>query len=58
MLPKMNWYSKIFGKTKYMSFLVKDNKLLKKYNQILDKTSYNINKEIDCKLVIMKNIKN
>ena len=31
---KMRVYRKDFNKTKYMSFLIKDDKLLEKYNKI------------------------
>ena len=37
MLPKMGGYTKFFNETKYMSFLIKDDQLLEKYNKILDK---------------------
>ena len=33
-LPKMSAYRKGFDKTKCMSFLIKDEKLLEKYNEI------------------------
>ena len=33
-LPKMTVYRKDFDETKYISFLVKDNELLEKYNEI------------------------
>ena len=36
-LPKMNAYRKDFDETKYMSFLIKDDELLKKYNKIWKK---------------------
>ena len=31
-LPKMRGYTKIFNETKYISFLIKDDKFLEKYN--------------------------
>ena len=34
MPPKMNVYRRAFEETKYMSFLIKDNELLEKYNEI------------------------
>ena len=37
MLPKMRGYGNRFDETKYISFLIKDDRLLKKYNKILDK---------------------
>ena len=33
MLAKMNGYWRDFDETKYMSFLIKDNELLEKYNE-------------------------
>ena len=33
-LPKMTVYRKDFDETKYISFLIKDNELLEKYNEI------------------------
>ena len=36
-LPKMSAYRTDFEETKYMSFLIKDNKLLEKYNEIWNK---------------------
>ena len=41
----MSAYNRDFDKTKCISFLIKDEKLLEKYNQILEKVS-NINKKI------------
>ena len=46
-LPKMSAYRRNFDKTKCMIFLIKDNKLLEKYNEIQEKVR-NINyKEFD-----------
>ena len=40
MLPKMIGYVKHFGETKYMSFLIEDEELLKEYkNKVRDKIS-------------------
>ena len=47
LLPKMNGYKKRFDKTNYMSFLIKDNELLEKYNKIWDKISNNTKKRFD-----------
>ena len=33
-VPKMSAYRRNFCETKYMSFLMTDNKLLEKYNEI------------------------
>ena len=33
-----------FDETKYMSFLIKDDELLKKYNDIWEKVEYSIKK--------------
>ena len=33
-LPKMSAYRRDFDETKYISFLIKDDKLLEKYNEI------------------------
>ena len=38
-LPKMNAYRKDFDKTKCMSFLIKDENLLEKYNEIWKKST-------------------
>ena len=35
----MNAYRRDFDKTKYMSFLIEDNELLEKYNEVCDKVS-------------------
>ena len=36
-LPKMTAYRKDLDETKYISFLIKDNELLEKYNEIWEK---------------------
>ena len=46
----MTAYRREFDKTKYMSFLVKDNKLLKKDNKIWDKVCNVIKKGFDSKI--------
>ena len=33
-LPKMSSYRRDFDETKYISFLIKDDELLEKYNEI------------------------
>ena len=45
----MSAYRKNFDKTKCMSFLIKDEKLLKKYNEILKKISNIFKKEFGSK---------
>ena len=48
MLPKTSAHVKSYdGQTKWMYFFIKDNDLLKKYNNIWDKVSANIKKEFD-----------
>ena len=47
LLPKLSAYRRDFDKTKCMSFLIKDEKLLEKYNEIWKKVSNIIRKEID-----------
>ena len=51
MLQKMNAYRKDFDETKYMSFLIKNNELLEKYNEIWDNVSKVIKKGFDNKPV-------
>ena len=43
----MRVYRKAFDETKYMSFLIKDNELLEKYNEIWKKLENIIKKEFD-----------
>ena len=43
----MTGYAKRFDETKYMTFLIKNNELLKKYNKIWDKVSNGIKKGFD-----------
>ena len=47
MLPKMSTYRRDFDVTKYMSVLIKNGKLLGKYNEIWDKFSNYIKNEFD-----------
>ena len=46
-LPKTSAYRRDFDKTKCMSFFIKDEKLLEKYNEIWKKVSNIIKKEFD-----------
>ena len=50
-LPKMSAYRKSFDETKYMSFLIKDDKLLESYNEIWEKLKKIIKKEFHCEPV-------
>ena len=56
MLPKMNAYRRDFDETKYMSFLIKNELLLEKYNEICDNVSNTIKKDLIVNLFTMKNI--
>ena len=54
----MSAYVKIYDdETKWMHFLVKDDELLKKYNDIWNKVSNNIEKKIDSELIYNRKIK-
>ena len=55
-LPKMNACRKDFDKTKCVSFLIKDDKLLEKYNKICEKVSNAIKKEFGNNPVYNKKI--
>ena len=46
-LPEMSAYRKDFDETKYMFFFIKDDELLRKYNDISEKVKNVINKEFD-----------
>ena len=54
-LPKMSAYRKDFDETKYVSFLIKDDKLLEKCYEIWEKVSNAIKKEFDSNPVYNKN---
>ena len=57
MLPKRSTYVKNYdGETKWMNFFIKDNDLLKRYNDIWKKVSYSIKKELDCEPIYNKKI--
>ena len=47
MLPKLSAYRRDFHKTKYISFMIKDDELLERYNKILEKISNSIKTEFD-----------
>ena len=50
----MSAYNRNFDETRYMSFLIKDNELLEKYNEIWEKVKNSIKKEFNSEPV--KNI--
>ena len=55
MLPKPRAYVKRYnGQTKWMHFLIDNDDLLKKYNNIWDKVSADIEKEFDSEPVYNK----
>ena len=54
MLPKMRACRKDYEETKFMSFLIKSNKLLEKHNEIWDKVNNIIKKGSDSGHDIMK----
>ena len=55
MLPKASAYVKSYdGETKWINFFIKDDNLLKRYNDIWNKASNSIKKELDCKPVYNK----
>ena len=47
MLPKTSGYTKRFNETKNMSYLIKDDELLGKFNKIWDKCSNTTKKGFD-----------
>ena len=47
----MSAYSRDFDETKYISFLIKDDELLKKYNKIWEKVKNSLKKEFDTEQV-------
>ena len=46
-LPKIRAYRKDFNETKSISFLIKDDDLLKKYNKIWEKVKNSIKQKFD-----------
>ena len=50
----MTPYRKDFDETKYMSFLIKDNELLEKCNEIWGKVTNSIKKELNSESVYNK----
>ena len=55
-LPKLSAYRKAFVENRYISFLISNNKLLEKYNEIWEIISNSIKKEFDSNLVYNKKI--
>ena len=55
-LPKMNACRRDFDETKYMSFLIKDDELLEKYNGIWEKVENSIKNEFNSEPVYDENI--
>ena len=56
MFPKTRAYVKGYdGQTKWMYFLIEDDDLLERYNNIQDKVSADIKKEFDSNPVYNKN---
>ena len=52
----MSAYRKDFNETKYISFLIKDHELLKKYNGVWKKVKNTIKKEFDIEPVYKQKI--
>ena len=52
----MSAYRKDFDETKYISFLIKDDELLEKYNETWEKVKNSHKKEFNSESLIMKNI--
>ena len=52
----MSAYRKDFHETKYMSFLIKDDELLEKYNEIWEKVKNITKKEFDSEPVYNEKI--
>ena len=53
-LPKMSAFRKGFDETKYMSFLIKGDELIEKYNEVWEKVRNIIKKEADSEPVYNK----
>ena len=55
MLPKMSAYVRCYdGETRWMYFFIEDDKLLETYNNIWNKVSNSIKKELDWKAIYNK----
>ena len=55
-LPKMTTYRKDLDQTKYMSFLIKDDKILEKYNELGEKLKIVPKEKLIVNQYTMKNI--
>ena len=56
MLPKTSGYVKCYDEqTKWMYFLIEDDDLSEKYNNVWEKVSADIKKEFDSKTIFNKN---
>ena len=55
-LPKMTPYRKDFDETKYISFLIKDDEFLEKYNEIWEKVKNSLKKKLIVNQYTRKNI--
>ena len=55
MLPKITRYVQSFDESKYISFLIKDNELIEKYNNILDKVAIILKKDLIVNQYTIKN---
>ena len=55
-LPKMTAYRKDFDETEYISFLIKDDEFLEKYNEIWEKVQNILKKKLIVNQYTMKNI--
>ena len=51
----MSAYIKDFDETKYLSFLIKDDELLEKYNEIWEKVKNSLKNNLIVKQYTMKN---
>ena len=55
-LPKMTTYRKDLDQTKYMSFMIKDDKILEKYNELGEKLKIVPKEKLIVNQYTMKNI--
>ena len=55
-LPKMSAYRRDLDESKYMSFLIKDDELLEKYNENWEQVKTSIKKSLIVNQYTMKNI--